>query len=637
MHASPLTLQASRDDPPRVGMRLARLAIALAFVVWLLFATGQARAVVVDMNAVGQAQVAYNPADQSGYYGVALVPGSRPQLAAADVPTVTSSGSCSDPWLSSDLLLPPNALCWHGRAGAPSSAVMHASETFAITWDPHRAYWQTTRGYVEQFLRDVADGSGTLSSPYAVTTQYNDQAGRAANASVFGGACIDYGAVGGSACDFGSTNGSGAGNDYPASGCPVTSYSSYCLTDAQLRSELTTLIGQTGVAGHAQPGHTPLLVVLTPLGVQDCLDAEGTVCSVNGASAAQFCSYHSYVAVGGAKYAYVVLPWTTYTGCDETNLPALPSHPTARQVAIDAGSRLVSPLSQGQIAAIVNPWMNAWFASDGSEINDNDLCGPEGDPVDAATVGASGQNPYYLQREFNNAGVIQSDPNGPPCSLEVALSATFVPPSAVNPGDEVQFDGSTTVSSLIVPRANYRWNFGDGTTSIGPSVVHLYAKGGSYTVLLTVTDRGGTVSTFRRPVVVLGPKGQPGGPAPGGPTSKGVLVRLKLIPQGLRAMLRAGLAVRITSNVRSDGILTLSLSRAQARRAHLRAGPGPAVVVGRGTISGVKAGTVTLHLRFSRAIAARLRRLGHVTLTVRLALFAAGGKHIAVDVAGRYL
>lgn len=45
-----------------------------------------------------------------------------------------------------------------------------------------------------------------------------------------------------------------------------------------------------------------------------------------------------------------------------------------------------------------------WFALSGSEINDNG-CVPFPNGLDKATVGTSAQNPYLLQREFNNAGV----------------------------------------------------------------------------------------------------------------------------------------------------------------------------------------------------------------------------------------
>ncbi len=51
--------------------------------------------------------------------------------------------------------MPERSLCYQG------GAVMHKNETFALTWDPQRTYWSGTRGYVEQYLRDVADGSGS--------------------------------------------------------------------------------------------------------------------------------------------------------------------------------------------------------------------------------------------------------------------------------------------------------------------------------------------------------------------------------------------------------------------------------------------------------------------------------------------
>ncbi|HWF34167.1 MAG TPA: hypothetical protein VG295_02320, partial [Solirubrobacteraceae bacterium] len=99
--------------------------IALTVVASLVTASG-AQAVVVDMNALGQATVPYNAADQSGYYGVTLASGTS---LPSTVPAVISSASCSDPWLSSDLggpVLPSNGLCWHG------GVVMHSNETFDL-------------------------------------------------------------------------------------------------------------------------------------------------------------------------------------------------------------------------------------------------------------------------------------------------------------------------------------------------------------------------------------------------------------------------------------------------------------------------------------------------------------------------
>jgi PKD repeat protein len=708
-----------------------------------LFATASAaQAVVVDMGA-------------AGHFGVALVPGT--DRTTGGIQTITSSAPCSDPWLSSDLggpVLPTNGLCWHG------GAVMHSNETFDLTWDPLRRDWATTRNYVQQFLRDIANGSRTLTSPYAVTTQYKDPTGRAGNASLYGGGCIDYGSRGGSTCQFGNSNGTGAGNSYPASGCPVTGTNQFheelsgafdsapndvCLTDAQLKGQLATMVAQEGLVGHIQPGYTPLLVLLTPPGVVTCLDAAGKLCSANAtfapplptlstttsggsitagdykvavtyvtaggetvASASQtvttsgstsmitigspppvsgatgwyayvtqaggttytrqqaaptaigtdltltaaptntgaappldkplFCSYHSQVTVGGTEFAYVVQPWTALTalaGCDEPDAPKIPQNPTAHEIATDVGARLVSPISQGQLAAVVNPGLNGWSALDGSEINDNGYpngCVPFGNGLDKATVGGAD---YLLQREFNNAGVIESDPNALACTPDVNLAPMFVVPSAVNPGDVVEFDGSKSNSTLIVPSAGYVWSFGDGTGAIGPSVVHSYAKGGNYTVTLTVTDRGGNVRSLSQTIVVLGANGAPVSTSGNG-SGPGLHARLQLMPQSLRAALRQGVATRVTSNEASSGFVTISISRAAAKRAHIKAGRGSSVVVGRGTVSAIKAGTVNLHLHLSRALASQLKQLVHVALTVRLALVAPGGDHLAIVAAGRY-
>jgi hypothetical protein len=624
-------------------MRRYSLAAALTFIVSLAIGTAGAQAVVVDMNpaAMGQTSVNY-PTDQSSYAGVAMVPGTDSVLAQSGIPTVSSGGQCTDPALTSDMFLPNTGLCSHG------GAVIHKNETFALVWDPnpHRDW---TAGYVEQFLRDVATGSGSLTSPYALTSQYTDSGGRAENQSLYGGGYDD-------------------GRGYPSSVCPVSGVNPFyltanfvqsapndvCITDAQIKFELQTMVPQEGLVNKLQPGYTPLLVVLTPPGVETCLDAGGHLCSANGdpahipgsnATPSQFCSYHSQVNINGRVFQYVVQPLTAKTGCDEPDATPYPNPIAIPELPLLTGQRLVSPLSQAELAAITNPQMNGWFALDGSEINDNgsrlDDNAFQNNPfgciplksVDTATVGDSGQNPYELQREFNNAGAIVQDPYALPCSEAVTLQPFFVVPSPIDHGDVVEFDGMRSPTTLLIPRANFHWNFDDGTTAVGPTQVHVFAKAGTYTVTLTVTDRGGNTATTTESVVVAGPGG---GSSP--PPSKGpkLQARMQLMPQGLESMLKSGLVIRVTSNLPANGIVTVSIPRSAARKAHIRTGRSSTVTIGRGTVSAIKDGSVKLHLRLSQTTSTKLAHLTHLTVTIRIALVAKGVRSVAIVAAGRY-
>jgi hypothetical protein len=118
--------------------------------------------------------------------------------------------------------------------------------------------------------------------------------------------------------------------------------------------------------------------------------------------------------------------------------------------------------------------------------------------------------------------------------------------------------------------------------------------------------------------------------------SNGLRANIQLMPQGLKTVLRSGVAVKVTSNAPADGFATLTIPRSAAKQAHLAVGRGSSVVIGRGVVSGIKKGTTSLHLRLSKALAAKLGRLRHVVVTIRLSLVAAGNQRFAIDVAGHY-
>jgi hypothetical protein len=363
-----------------------------------------------------------------------------------------------------------------------------------------------------------------------------------------------------------------------------------------------------------------------------------------------YCSYHSEVNVGGTEVAYLVQPWSAGTGCDEPDAPKIPDNPTPQQLSVAVGQRLVSPLSQSHIAALVNPALNGWANNSGTEIDDNPdnfgvPCQPLPNGADTVTVGSSSQNPYFLQREFTNGAVLAFDPfTYFGCTPVVNLTPNFVAPSAVDQGDEVQFDGSPTATTMVVPNAGYTWNFGDGTAqATGASVVHSFTKAGTYSVTLNVTDRGGNKATYSQNVTVLTSTGQPvsnPGNTGGGSSSGGGVapfrVHLQLLPQGLRSVLRNGLRLRVSANQTANGLITVSITRRAAKLAHISVGHAANVVIGRGTVSQVRNGTVILNLHLSPRMAAKLRKLRHLAVTVRLALVPAVGQRLAIVVAGRY-
>ena len=121
-----------------------------------------------------------------------------------------------------------------------------------------------------------------------------------------------------------------------------------------------------------------------------------------------------------------------------------------------------------------------------------------------------------------------------------------------------------------------------------------------------------------------------------GSSRSALQVRIQLLPQSLSGVLDNGVTLRVSSSARAAGIAYVSIPRSVAKEAQIQVGKKPNAVIGVGTLSGVKHGTVSLHLKLSQPVAAKLRHLSHMTLTVRLSLVGAGGDRVAVDAAGRY-
>jgi hypothetical protein len=113
-------------------------------------------------------------------------------------------------------------------------------------------------------------------------------------------------------------------------------------------------------------------------------------------------------------------------------------------------------------------------------------------------------------------------------------------------------------------------------------------------------------------------------------------VRMQLLPQSMRGLVRSGIAVRTNSNEPANGIAWVTITRAAAKRLELTTGDGQFVVIGRGTVSSIKGGQATLHFRLSPAVSTKLKRARHLALTLHLTLIGPAHDHVTIDLAGRY-
>jgi len=355
--------------------------------------------------------------------------------------------------------------------------VMASNTNYTFYWDPAGApaYPAGYQSGVNRYLEDLAHDSGGRENVDSVSAQYNDAAGEYANyESHFGGAILDT-------------------NPYPANGCKEATI---CLTDGQLRAELTSYLTAHGYPRDLAHEY----FILTPPGVEDCFEKAGRECSV-GARHSSYCAYHSNIALGAEEIIYSNDPYVSENpGCDDGN------HPNGvSDGALEGG------LSHEHNESITDPEPNnAWTDFGGSGGENGDKCRvfeeekEFGTPL--GTVGGARYNQvinghfYWYQQEWSN----QTNQ----CLQRLSFSgtkptATFTstPPA----GAEVSFDatGSTAEGGVF----RYNWQFNDGsfpTETATPTVTHTFLAPGTYRVALTVFAGNGTSTGTARTVTIAG-------------------------------------------------------------------------------------------------------------------------------------
>ncbi len=338
---------------------------------------------------------------------------------------------------------------------------------------------------------------------------------------------------------------------------------------------------------------------------------------------------------------------------------------------------IINEISVEQMATVTDPLLNGWYvpagANEGNEMPDQcrNWFEPNigGSPAANTTPTNDSEagtlfnqsiagHAYYLNTAYDQAALGEDFP-GVACIPAVSLVPLFTVPNPVNNGEVVGFDASE--SNVSLGATNYEWNFGDGSKPVSgagdASVFHSYTYGKTYEVSLTITDGGGNTATTTNAVTVAGPpepstpteskstqsttsssttssstsssaSGAPSSGSSGAGTTPIVnpAATASIASRSLSSVLRNGLVIRYSVNERVTGHFEVLLASSLARRIGLHGSPAtglakgtaPQTIIGRAILVTTAAGRNTVKIQFSKATAARLRRLHKPSLMLRL-------------------
>ncbi len=427
----------------RPGVRYRWHAGAIFLAAAMLLAVGAANASALIVHVNGET-FGYEPVPAAGSRHATEQASSQPAAAAKES---TAKPAAKKP------------IEYHG------GPIMPSNTNYALYWDPSGGpeYPGGYQSGINRYFEDLAHDSGGEQNTDSVLTQYGDEAGEFANYnSHFGGALIDTDA-------------------YPANGC---SAATICFTVEQLRAEITKY-----VEAHELPmGLEHEYFLLTPPGVESCLEAKGHSCSA-GTKYSTYCSFHSYISVAKGVIIYANTPYMEGTNCDYGE-----EHPNDNPSDATLGGGLVHEHSE----SLTDPEFTAWYYDTGKEKEEiGDRCRTfkeateYGEPLGKASDGAkynqviNGDLYYYQQMWSNAAGACEQRAAQPPTvtkvlpktgpttgKTSVAITGTkFTSPATVKFGETAATEVTVKSSTSI--------------TAVSPA-------GTAGTVNITVTTSGGT-------------------------------------------------------------------------------------------------------------------------------------------------
>lgn len=217
-----------------------------------------------------------------------------------------------------------------GNLAYHNGPVMHANKVYAIYWVP--SGYTVSSSYeslINRFFTDVAADNGKTSNVYYSDTQYYDTSGSIAYSSAFSGSAVDSNAL-------------------PGNGCS-DSYTSVCLSDSQIRSEIDRVATANGWARSGA-----IFFMFTAKGIGSCYSSSSCAFS-------QYCAYHSNFNSTAGNTLYANMPYadTVPAACDAGN------HPNG-----DDADATINVTSHEHNETITDEQGNAWFDSSGNENGD---------------------------------------------------------------------------------------------------------------------------------------------------------------------------------------------------------------------------------------------------------------------------
>ena len=373
--------------------------------------------------------------------------------------------------------------------------VLRTNTVYLIYWVPSGAsvsagYASTVTGY----FNNVAAASGATTNVYATTQQYYDTTGNIANQTTVGGSTV-------------------ATDAFPANGCTDTNTPRRptCLTDAQLRAEIRTVMAAQGWTA----GPNKMFFLFTPKDVASCLSLGSTFCAYT-----TYCAYHSASGSGDSVLIYANQP---YTGPDVAGSQSCGVGQNPAGNADAAADNTINVASHEHLEAITDPQPRSGWADSKGDENGDKCAWTFGTPLGGSYSGRTAYNQvigtghYYLQQEWSNAtsSCMLLMPVGTTTRFTVTAAASSIAGAAASITVVARDAGGNKASGFLATvaltssdplatlPASYTFTAADlGTHTFTTPVLRtagsqtITATAGSITGAATVTVSTGTVSRF---------------------------------------------------------------------------------------------------------------------------------------------